>query len=88
MDVLQDDLKVGAEARKFEVYATLATAKINAVNSYRDLKLAKKKIFIEERKIDIRAKASKDKEGDGDKHIHLHKYSVEDLKKLSKEVGL
>lgn len=61
MDTLDEDLRVGSEARLFEVYATLATARITAINSYRDLQLQKKKLSIDETKVAIQAKNSRPK---------------------------
>ena len=54
MNVLEQDLITNSDARKFEVFATLATSKINAINSFRDLKFSKKRISLEERKVQIR----------------------------------
>ena len=88
MMTLEDDLKVGAEARKFEVYATLATAKVNAINSFRDLKLAKKKISLEDRKVEIRSTQNTQKLENNGTIINNHKteLTLEDLKEITKSL--
>lgn len=86
MDTLQSDLAIGSEARKFEVYATLATAKINAVNSLRDLKLAQKKLHIEERKTSLREKEKGDNVNNGTVVNFNGGMSFDDMRELSNQL--
>ena len=82
METLSGDLKQQGEARKFEVLATLATAHVNIINSYRDIKLAKRKMALDERKLGRSTKVNPAGVNNGTVNV-FQGVSVNDLKKLA-----
>jgi hypothetical protein len=54
MDTLEEDAKVGAKPRVFEVYATMAKAVLDAVKELRDLHMSIENLKINKAKLEIK----------------------------------
>lgn len=87
METLSSDLKQGGEARKFEVLATLASAHVNTISEFKNIKLAKKKMAMDERKLSSGKNTNPAGVNNGTVNV-FHGVSVADLKKLASNGGL
>lgn len=58
MERLEEDAKVGAKPRVFEVYATMAKAVLDAVKELRDLHLSIENIKLSKEKLEVKRNAN------------------------------